>query len=276
MEAGSVQPEGTTDTGGAESQGANDNYGELYPAYNEVPEQLREYVDPILQEVQGNVGKKLEDSANYRKQWEPYGELGVDEVDPDTMGDLIGLLSIMNEADNENPDGFRQWWEAVGQHYGFADQNTNEEDFNTEYDDEGGEDQITGEDLQGLIDGLVQERLSPYMEQMQEQEQEQLVAQANQQIDDQLAELKKDDPNLNEAAVCTFAMKYDGPDAIKKGYEEYKSLINEAQTGLVSEGGDIPEPAETGGRPNTSQKPITTFDEAGKAAREAFHSQLES
>ncbi len=244
-----VQPEGQ----GSES---TDALGDFYDL-NSVPEEQRQFVEPILKDVQSNVNKKIE---QLNSQWKPYQELGVNEIDPALMEELVNIAQI---ADDE--EALQEWWNQLGTERGWnAQTDTGDlEDVDLEDDD------ITPEDIeqfQAAIQEAIDSRTAPLYEREAQREQEQMVAEADQQIGQQLDALKKEHGEFNEKAVCKLALGYDGEDAIQKGFEEYQSLIQDAQNGVFESKGNAPAPPEGPGSADTSAPRITSFADAKAAA----------
>lgn len=247
-----VQPEGQ----GPESTQPS-GLEEFYDL-SSVPEDQRQYIEPILKEAQTNFNKKVE---QVNGQWKPYADLGVNNIDPELMEELVTIAQI---ADDDQ--ALQNWWTELGNERGWAQ--TQQFDDSEEFDED---EEITPEDLQqfqNAIQEAIDSRTAPLYEREAAREQEQRVADADQQIGEQLAALKKEYGDFNEQAVCKLALGYDGEDAIQKGFEEYRNLIQSAENGVFEGKGNQPTPPEGPGSADTSAPAITSFEEAKAAARE--------
>lgn len=244
-----VQPEGQGPES-TETSGLEDFYD-----LSSVPDEQREFIEPILKEVQANTNKKIE---QVNSQWKPYQELGVNEIDPGLMEELVSIAQIANDDEQ-----LQQWWNNLGQQRGWANQEDDIEDDDIE------DDEVTAEDLeqfQQAIADAIDQRTAPLFEREAQREQEQLVADADKTIGKQLSDLKEQYGDFNEKAVCKLALGYDGEDAIQKGFEEYKNLIQSAENGVFER--EAPAPPEGPGSADTSKERITSFADAKAAATE--------
>lgn len=237
-----------------------------------VPEDQRQYVEPILKDIEGNVTKKLQSHAEYRKQWEPYEELKVNEIEPNLMQELVSIAGI---ADDEQ--ALQEWWKGLGSERGWYQEPNFEEDDDIDWEDD--DDDLTDEDLQMFkqaIDEAIDQKTAPLMERAQEQEQEILNKRANETIDAELAKLKDEHGDFNEKAVCRLALTYEGPEAIQQGFKDYQELINGAQNGVFEGAAQKPASPEGPGRNVSTPEKITSFKEAGSAARERLKADTQA
>jgi hypothetical protein len=266
MEASeSVQPEG-----GAEEVESAELDTNLYPGLDDVPAEYRQYVDPIIKEVSTNANKKVEDVNSKLKGWEPYQELGVNEVDPQLMSDLLQFAEIASDE-----DAFREWWEAVGGEYGFLGEAPENEDEDEDYDEDEDE-EVSPEELQQALDSLIEQRMQPFYEAADEQEQERLLSEADQQIGQQLDALREKHGDFDEAAVCKLALAYDEDDAVERAFEDYMAIRTSAENGLLEDKSGQPPRPEGSGPANTTPQKITTFAEAKEAAKEKLAQEFQS
>lgn len=259
-EGTSVQPH--DESQGVETSQTSSPIDELYDL-SSVPDEQRPHIEPILQDVQRNVNSKFEQAAEYRKQWEPYENLGVNDIEPELMEELIAIAEI---AEDEN--ALREWWQGLGSERGWYESDSDDEleDFDFEDDDEYSADDL--KQLQETIEKAIEAKTAPLFEKEREREQERLLAEADKEISAKLNELKETHGEFDEQAVCKLALSYDGEDAIEKGFEDYKNLIKSAQDGVFEAKNDAPAPPEGPGVANTTPEQITSFTDAKKAAVE--------
>jgi hypothetical protein len=237
----------------------------LYPGIENVPQDQRQYLDPILKEINTNANKRISEVNGKLNTWKPYEELGVHEtLTPEEMQNVLGLLEVIGEAEQGNVDGFKDWWSNVGNQFELFE---NEPNGNDELEEEG-DDFMSPEDLKQLVSEQLQEAIGPIAERLSAQDEEKLLGEADSHIDSQLAELKKEHGDFGEdveAKICGLALRHDGPDAIKKGFEDYVDIVKGAEGKLFSEVERQPSTPESPGTPDTNPKQIKSFKDAEAA-----------
>lgn len=258
MEAGSVPAQGAP---APQDSGGSGLYAEALAG---VPEQYRGYVEPHFKKWDQAVGPKLQEAAEYRKQWEPYEQLGVKNLEPDTLKELLSFHEIASD-----PDQFLQWYQDIGEQLrqeGLLDQEQPEQ-----------------EEPQG--DPEIQEIKSQFQEFQQwrqQQEQERAYNDANTFLGGELDKLKQENPNMQFSeevanAIFTFARNYaesDKQNCVKKGFQDYMNLMGQAEKQLFKAKTEAPAPAESGGVPNTGMPPVTSFDEAKRLGMERLRNAV--
>lgn len=252
----------------------------LFPGIDQVPAEYRQHLDPILREVNTNANKRISEVNEKLNTWKPYEELGVHEkLDPESMESVLGLLDIIAQAEEGQTDGFKQWWEAVGNEYGLMPQGEGGE---FEFEGEGeGDGSLTPEELKALMQEQMQELVSPILQQQEQLEQEKLMTTANEKLDAEIAAVKQEFGDFDEETerkICQLALSYDGDGAFKKGFEDYKSIVEGAKGELFAkaqEQGESPTP-QGPGTPNTQPKAVTDFKSATEAARAKLEASLNS
>lgn len=254
---------------GSEGQGDSD-VGSFFDLSN-VPEDYQPHLEPILKEVQKNVDGKFREHADYRKQWEPYDELGLTEYDPESVQKLLQFAELI-----EDQDQFRQWWEAVGSEYGWSDELLGDSDLDGDDDFSDGDDVLDLSTLEQTIAEKLDERLGPFLEQQRTQEEQHQIEEATAFVDSEIARLKEEYGDFDEQAVYRFAAVYDSQDAIERGVKDYLSHINEIKKGVVAAGGNSPRVPEGEGLSNTNQEPITNFKDASAMAKDRLREALGS
>lgn len=245
-----------------EGQGESGDIGSFYDL-SEVPDDYREHIEPLLKKVQQNVDGKFREHADYRKQWEPYESLNLNEYEPEDIERLLNFATMINEDE----DGFKEWWQKVGDELGFLDSYL-ESDLD-EDDDDLLDGEIDMSTVQQAISEQVEQALSPILDRFRNEDQKDAVQQANQLIDSQIEALKKEHGEFDEQAVFRFAMGYEGEDAVLKGFEDYQKFVNGIKIDTVN--GKIknaPGNTEGEGRANTNAEPVRDFKDAKEIARE--------
>lgn len=250
-----VQPQEVT----PESQGAPTPDPGLYPDLTALPEDVRDIVTPLLKQMEGNITKKFTEAAEYRKQWEPYQELGLNDVEPDDLKDLLAFREIAGDEDR-----FKEWLTAVSQELG----------LNSEQSPQG--DPSEGGDLQQTIAQALDQRLSPIEKAFQASQEAQALAQAESLIDSKLKALKGEHGDFDDDTVCQLALAYEGEDAIERGYADYERLVGVVEKNFLDGKLRQPETPEQGGRPATQAQEITSFEDAKVAAKAAFQRAMQT
>lgn len=263
MSEDNVQPEVVEEGQGIETPQESSPLNDLYDL-SQVPDEQRPHIEPILQDVQRNVNGKFEQAAEYRKQWQPYEELGVNEIDPSLMEELVSIAQIVDDE-----EALREWWQGLGSERGWADsEDTEDDDFDFGFDDDDDLSETDLKALQDVIEQAIESKTAPLFEKEAEREQQILMAEAEKEIANQLSSLKDKYGEFDESAVCKLALAYDDEDAIQKGFEDYQNLIKSAQNGVFESKSDAPAPPEGSGVAPTTPDNITSFKDAKLAAVE--------
>lgn len=237
-------------------QGAPEGNG-LYDLES-VPPELREQLLPHLKAVEGNVTKKFQEHADFRKQWEPYEQMGITDIEPEAMQSLLELQEVFADEDS-----LKDWWTQVGEYMGF--------DAGQEPDGEpGGEDgDLDMSSIEEVIASKLDERLAPLLEAQRSADEQQRIQEAEQQIDAALGTLKEQHGEFDEDTVLRLALAYDGEkDPLEAAFRDYQELIAQAEKGLLDRKLKQPEAPEGGGTAATATEPITDFETAKRMAKE--------
>lgn len=242
-------------TEGAEAQESANGLYDL----NDVPEDVRDHVVPHLKAMEGGITKKFQEAAEYRKGWEPYEEMGLQDMQPEEIKQLLDFAQMAND-----PESFDQWLKAAAEERGLFNGNGAEDDLGLEEPDE-----LSPE----KIKELVAEQTKPIQDTLQQQQQAKAVAEAEQGIEDSLGQIRKDNPDLPENAedaIVQLAYAYaeeDGVDPIAKGFEDYQNLIGQGEKGLFKQKTQQPAPAEGAGAAAMGDEKITSFNDPKLRAR---------
>jgi hypothetical protein len=233
---------------------------------------VRDQLTPHLKAIEGNVTKKFQEGAEYRKGWEPYEALGIQDMDPAALQQLLDFAQITTD-----PDQFSQWWKAVGDHMGFFQgQGSNNEDLGLE--DFDGLDGLTQEQVKELIEASIAERLSPLEENLQSQERDKRVQAAGEELDAALGTIEADNAALFggdaeekqevKDQILRLALTYSegdenltGEEIIAKAFEDYKALLAKGEKGLFDQKNGQPDPPEGPGSADLSPEKITSFSD---------------
>jgi hypothetical protein len=204
--------------------------------------------------LEGNVTRKFQEAAEYRKQWEPFEELGITRIDPEEMAELLAFRELARPGAVQGvvPAG----WRAVD---GAWRRQTSSRRRG------GGMDMGAGADMIGQAAGPAP---GPDRADLP------AAAGGTEPRSGRVSTSPRSSTRLQGAArrvrpdaVCQLALAYDGPEAVEKGFADYQRLIGQAEKGVLSGKLQQPPPPEQGGRPGTQAKSITDFGEASQAAR---------
>ncbi len=252
------------DVQSAEDQGAasTDSGSDLYDLGSVDPE-IREQLTPHLKAIEGNVTKKFQEASEYRKGWEPYEELGLRDMNPEAVKQLLDFAQLA-----QNPEQFDQWLKNAAKERGLLT-----EEPEIELDDD-----LDQEAIDKLVEEKLKERLSPIEQTFQQQQEETKVAQANEEIGGALKKIEGDYPALFEGksdeekkavenAIIQLAFAYTQDDSltpaqtVEKGFEDYKSLVGQGEKSLFEQKANQPDPAEGPGAASTAADKVTSFDD---------------
>jgi hypothetical protein len=218
-----------------------------------LPEDIRGDVEPIFKDWDSNVTKKFQEAAEFRKQWEPFSDLGLNDVPREEVENLLALREL---AAND-PEQFDAWLAETARERGLI---------------EAIEDESLYEDESEPMD----DRLSPLqskLEQLEawkeEQEYEARVAEATKLVEQQVVEASQKHPDvpqeLAEQFLASFA-ESDPENAVSLAFEAAEKWMAQIQQGMVQDKLAQPEAAEQGQKVDGSAERITSFAEASQAA----------
>src|SRR5215216_3395957 len=104
--AAAVQTSG--EPGGAEGTEQQPGLG-LYDLSG-APEELRPFLEQELKKYDGNVTKKFQEHADFRKRFEPYQDLDFGDVPADELGELLQLRQVF-----QDPQQTQEWLSALNE-----------------------------------------------------------------------------------------------------------------------------------------------------------------
>jgi hypothetical protein len=264
---------------GGEGAAGNDQADSLDGLYDlgSVPEELRPFVSDVAKQIQGNVTRRFQEHADFRKTWEPFSQVeGLTDLPPDELQELVqfrdiasdpaqfddwlvGIAEAMAEAD---PDRFQAVFGRLGESTGlFGDDG--EEDG-----DEGG-DGFDPESLREMFSEMLDERLGPIEQHVNHSSQESRVNAAREQIANELEQIADDhkkqfDEELDDDArthIKRLALSFDGADnALQEAYREHLRITGQAQGELIDEKLGQPRPGVNGGRADTAPEAYSADD----------------
>jgi hypothetical protein len=223
----------------------------------------------VAKQIQGNVTRRFQEHADFRKTWEPFSQVeGLTDLPPEELQELVqfreiasdpaqfddwivGIAEAMAEAD---PDRFQAVFGRLGESTGlFGDDGEDEEG-----DGDGG---IDMESMREMFTEMLDERLGPIEQHVNHSSQESRVNAAREQIANELEQIadehkKQFDEELDEDArthIKRLALSFDGAEnALQEAYREHLRITGQAQGELIDEKLGQPRPGVNGGRADTA------------------------
>jgi hypothetical protein len=256
-----VQPE-------IEGQGDEASGGSPWESYlTRFPEEARDTAAEAFREMEANANKKFEGHAEFRKQWEPLSETGVNQLPAQDVSWLVQFRQAL-----DNPEVMQQWWEGYARENGLTVAEAKAEAAPTE-------DEFGFQDPQQLVEKLLEERLGPVSKQLEQfssmfeaQGQQQREQEASHYIDGQVTALEKEHNSGNRfdeetrEILNTLAGKYiesDPMNAIPRGWQDYQKLINTIEKSTLNGKVNQLAPAEAGGIPSVTPESHKRIDSDG-------------
>ncbi len=240
-----VQPEG---------QGQSDAQTGLYDL-STVPEEYRSHVEQVAKDIDRNVNAKFQEHADFRKQWEPFQELGLHEYDPEGVGALLHLATQLSQGGDSARDALLGLAEELKIDLGL------EPSEGEPADDENAP--MTKAEFQAYLAAQREEALEA-----------QYAQEAEEAFRAEYAEIVKQNgkPFTEEEnqRLLSLAKRFqpDHDEPIKAAYALINSIAGGAEAALVKGQPTPPAPAEPSGRASTTVQPVDTFEEAERLMRE--------
>lgn len=251
-----VQPE--------EGQGEPGQADAPYAEYlNRLPEEVRGDVEPIFREWDSNVTKRFQEHSEQAKAWQPYEQLGVNQLSPEDVQEALQF----RQAVYENPQGIWDWAQQYAQQHGLTQQQAAEL-----AQQQGGLDEFGLQDPNQQFEQLLSQRLSPFEQQLEQltsvltdQQQQAAQQQAQQFIEGQLAELEKTHgEEFSREAVELFVPNFiesDPQHAVPRAFEAYQQMRNQIEKSALQGKVDAPGPAEGGGVADVTPPQYTSISD---------------
>lgn len=225
------------------------------------PEDLRDAASQLAPVWDKYVQAKFQEAADFRKQYE-----NLDDISPEELQDYQAFKEL--QADPQKLLEWHNQWDAVlrAQHPElFAD--------DAEYPYEPDETPRADPRYNQL-----EQQLQAQQDWIAGQEAERMQREASDYVAGELEKIKTDAPYLTDQDlddICALANRYvpDNPneappeDLLQRGFKDFQALVGRTERSLFDKKTDQPTPAQRGGRPDTSVKAVTDFDEAGQMAR---------
>jgi hypothetical protein len=261
-QASGAQPAGAGD--GAHSQENGGGLGESpFASVLEAVPNGREAVEAALKKVEGGITQRFMEAADFRKQWEPYAEMGLSETPAEQVQQALAFSQLLQDPATAkelvaDPQGFESWWEAIGESMGY---------FAPGEDAAAAGDQQQAADeppawAQSLIDKV--NALEQDTQQRTERETtQQAEARVKAEMDALVEEHTLDDDQ--RTAVLQLAHGYamaGHEDAIARGFADFQKIRGAAERGVIEDKSRQPAPATTPANADTQAPNPKSFRDA--------------
>lgn len=249
-----------------------------------VPEELRSYVEPHLQNINKAADKKIREQAEALKRYEPIAQIdGLTDVDPEELQALLQFRDIASD-----PDQLSQWIQAVSQEMGLAPEMDEEAwarlgEENGWLEGDGGDDdpdspaEMSLDDIVAAVKEALAPEIEPVKQSLQMREEQEAVAAIEAEMRQQMDAIKSEHGDLTpeqEEDIISLAGRYiEDDNPIAKGFEHYQRIRGNGASDVLDEKlGQKHATALNGGVTDTTPEPHT-FDTAKTAARARFAQQ---
>jgi hypothetical protein len=249
-------------------QGQGESGAAPYQSYLDriTDEEARGIAEEGFKSFDAGVSKKFAEHASYRKQWEPYAEMGLHQQDPQ----IVGWAMQLAQAAQTDPQAFYQWVNGdYAQQFGL---------------EPAAQDEFAYEDPnQQLNQQLTQriEQLEGYLQNVDGRFEEQAEQQAQQEalhmIEGQISELKQKfgdefDRNALEMVLPHFTESAQSLEelesAVPRAWEALQGLLNKREQQAFSGKLNAPRGPESSGMPDVNPPRAHTLKEAHAMAME--------
>lgn len=253
----------TTDPVQPEGQGGEGGDSPYSDYLNRIPEEARSDVEPVFRDWDANVTKKFQEAADYRRGWEPFEQLGVNQRDPSEVEWGMQFVDAL-----KNPNTIKEWYDEYARENGLAAMPATDVNGVEEYVDP----QVAAlqQQLQQL-QGALAPQLAELTEWRSTQERNAAESQMQAQREQALEALRgKDD--FDETLVTSLLHKYqsDPEHAVERAYADSQAIRSQILKSWTEEKANQPPAAQSGGVADGAPEPINTL----KAANEMALAQL--
>jgi len=246
-EQSAVQPD--------EGQGQRDSTGPY--DLSSVPEEHRLAVEAWAKENDRKVQAKFTEAAEYRKTWEPYEALGLNEIDPESVEAIVGFARTLADE-----DAAKELIADLAREYGVIDA---DEAPAIDPDDPMAEIRAELAELREFKSQFDQDKELDAEAVSLREEFEQVEQQHGRPF------TPEEQERLAKLAQRFYAAGDENP--ITAAYEVINDIAGTAEAALVAASQDQPAAAEAGGSASTAVEPVEDFDESLRLWRERNQSR---
>lgn len=249
------------------SAGLTENGNPFGPVLEAVPNG-REAVEAALKKIEGSITQRFQEAADFRKQWEPFAELGLSDMGVEPVQQLMAFGQMLQDPAKaaelvSDPEGFESWWEQIGDTLGFFEDG----------EKPGAETPAGQEETPAWAQQLIEQnqQLTQRLDTIEgSSEQEKANAALEAAITGLKNEHKLDDDQVKHVLRLAHPYAAAGDeDAIAKGLADYQAIRGGAQGDLVDRKLERETAAvERGGQIDNTPPEIKSFGDATTAARQ--------
>lgn len=254
---------------GAQGSEGTTTEGGLFDSYlSAVPDDARETVASYLKDAEKNVNSRLEKAAELEKTLGPYQQVDLSGYPPEQLQELLAWHQQVTSSD----DALKAWVEQTAREQGLI------EDQQQAAEEDGVPGDLSREDIQKLVEDRAAEQVGPLEQRLSAWEEQQQVSAVEQEINTTFAELEKEhELTLDhdaKAEILDLGIGHESEEPggwVKHGFDRHQKIGAASQAQFVADKTGTPTAGlSAGGSP--AFKPATTFEGAGKQAREMFKS----
>jgi hypothetical protein len=214
---------------------------------------MRDEIAPVFKDWDANVTQRFQDAADFRRQWEPYQQAGISQVDPALAEWLVQFSGILDQ-----PAAMQAWFEGYAQQHGLTPQQQQEEQ-QVQIDPYADPTDLQ-QQLSSVVEKQLQQLLEPVTGQLgqlaewrEAQEAQAAQQQAQSFIDSEFARLEKDHGQpIPRDQVELHIGKYiemDPEHAIERAWRDHQAMVGQIEKDLLASKLGQPPAAEGGGVP---------------------------
>ena len=273
-----------------EGQGGEGGGNPAYAEYlNRIPEDARGAAEEAFKAWDANYQRTSQEAAEYRRGWDPYEQIGVNNFAPDAVGSALQVY----QAIQSDPQQVVDW---LVQEYGLtpaqAQQQVAQEQQQQQQQDGFGSFDQFGDPTQ--LQSLLDQRLGPLAQQLEalnqrfaQQEQQAREAQVAEQLNAEMAAIKAT-PEAQalpekirgqfDGWLGRFANEYAVPGAdpklvVARAWADMQAVFSEVAKDTLKGKLNQPAAAESGGTPDVTPEPIKDLATAARIAQEHMRAQ---
>lgn len=249
--------------GGGGGQGEPVGTPGVFDSYLEnVPEDGREVVTNYLKDAERHVNGRLSEAAKLEQTWGGYEEhIGPfrEQFKPEEQAQILAWYQQVSQDDN----AYQTWLTDAAKKAGLiADDAPPVE-----------EGDLASADIAKLVEEQTQQRMAPLEQRIQAWETAQAESQEEQTIRSDFERLESKHKVQFTAeqrnTIMQLGLDYEGDGSwVEAGLKRFQQIAAEAQQAFVTRAQQQPGSPIKGGSAPAAVKPVTTFEEAGKIARE--------
>ncbi len=249
---------------------------------NRIPEEVRGQVEPVFKEWDANTTRRFQEQAEYRKQWEPYEQLGVQNLSQDQVQWAMQFMSAL-----DSPQTIKDWYQTYAQANGLseAEKQQQAQQAQQAQPDLASYDQFGGYEDPAQIQNLLKEQLGPLQQELQalaawrqQQDQQKQLQEAERLIESQKSDLRTKHPEeYNEEAISKLVAQYVSTDplnAVPRAFADWQQIRGDIEKATLQSKVNQPPPPESGGVADGSPERITSLAQANVIALARLRGQV--